>query len=214
LPVAQAATPHAAPATTAAVTAAPIAPGGPRAIAGPPQQRGDHPSVVAEPPPASGAGQPPAVPGRAPEGPRDLLEAAQASWDRLLAAAGKRCGMKVPAALRSVKQIDVSGDVLILRFSHAFGRDLVNQSDNRTQLGAAWSELLGRPVLVRCLLGDEGIPVSREVGGQPAPGQAAAATPVRTDGPAADDPDNSGEDVLLRGARALGAVITRLEDEP
>jgi DNA polymerase-3 subunit gamma/tau len=123
----------------------------------------------------------------------DLRHAAQAQWDRLLNAAGKSPGVKVQAALRSVREIEVVGQALVLRFSHAFARDLVGQGDNRARIEALWEELLGRKVQVRCALVGEAI--------------AAAAAPAPLT--AGARPANE-EELFLQGARDLGAVVTRL----
>jgi DNA polymerase-3 subunit gamma/tau len=94
-----------------------------------------------------------------------LSEQARANWDQLLALAGKRCGMKVQAALRSVRSIEASGQTIVLYFAHAFSRDLVNQGENRAQVSALWQELLGRKVQVRCALpGEYHGPVSAKPG--------------------------------------------------
>ncbi len=57
----------------------------------------------------------------------ELRQAVQANWEPFLGMAGKRCGIPVQAALRSVKEIETVGDAIILRFSHTFSRDLVNR---------------------------------------------------------------------------------------
>jgi len=121
----------------------------------------------------------------------ELRQAIRAQWDRFLAAAGKQCGMKVQAALRSVKEIDVVNSALILRFAHAFSRDLVNQNEHRSAVEALWEELLKTRVAVRCALVGE-------------PVQAAAA-PAPTHARADDD------EAFLAGARDLGAVVKKLD---
>ena len=124
-----------------------------------------------------------------------MLAAAQGSWDRFLLAAGKRCGMKVQAALRSVREIDVAGQMVILRFAHAFHRDLVNQGENRLQVESLWSEMLNRRMAVRCALVGENT-------------QAAGQTPAAS---SASGKSESDEDAFLREARSLGAVVKRLD---
>lgn len=121
----------------------------------------------------------------------DLLRQAQANWDRFLIVAGKRCGMKVQAALRSVREMDVSGQTLVLQFSHTFSRDLVNQGENRALVEAVWQEVLGHVVTVRCTLLGEAPP--------------SAAVPIPGKSTAPED-----EGVLLEDARKRGAVITPL----
>jgi len=118
-----------------------------------------------------------------------LLQLARGTWNQFLLLAGKRCGMKIQAALRSVRGLDVVGQTIVLQFSHAFARDLVNQGENRAQVEALWGELLNRPVQVRGSLVGES--------------QAPAEQPPDTAG--------DGEDPFLRGARELGAVVKRLD---
>ena len=122
----------------------------------------------------------------------DLRQAVQAHWDRFLVAAGKRCGMKVQAALRSVKEIDTVNDAILLRFSHTFSRDLVNQTENRAQVEAVWEELLKSKVQVRCAL------VGEVVAAAVGPAAQAAAKPVNED------------EIFLSDARNLGAIVKKL----
>lgn len=119
----------------------------------------------------------------------DLLRVAQANWDRFLLSAGKRCGMKVQAALRSVREMNLVGQALVLQFSHAFSRDLVNQVENRTLVEDTWQEILGRRVPVRCVLVGEN-PAANE-------SKAPAAAPIHLDE----------DQVLLEDARRRGAVV-------
>lgn len=135
--------------------------------------------------PQMGQSQAPAAPPQD----SDLRKALQAQWDHILAATGKRCGMKVQAALRSVKEIDAVGDVVVLHFSHTFARDLANQAENRLQMEALWTELLQVRLQVRCVL----------VGEPPA-----LASPPPAGRPEGDD------EVLLNEARNLGAVVRKL----
>ena len=122
----------------------------------------------------------------------ELHQAVQASWERFLAAAGKRCGMKVQAALRSVKELDTAGDAIVLHFSHTFARDLVAQAENRAQVEALWEELLNARVQVRCALVGEIV--------------AAPSPPLAHATPAAQSDD----DAFLNDARNLGAVVRKL----
>ncbi|PKO22656.1 MAG: DNA polymerase III subunit gamma/tau [Chloroflexi bacterium HGW-Chloroflexi-1] len=182
-------------ATAAVAVAAPaVGPALPKS----PQARGaDAPAAAPQPVASRPSSQPeparPATQGTPPGEPAaDLLTAAQAGWERFLSAAGKRCGMKVQAALRSVKEIDVVGQAIVLQFAHAFARDLVTEGGNRAQVEALWEELLQRKVQIRCTL----------VGETPAP---SAAPLLRS----AARPENDDE-ALLRGVQELGAVVTRL----
>ncbi len=77
---------------------------------------------IGERPPASKSSSPPVAPALTlPDG--DLLQAVRDNWDRFISVVGKRCGMKVQAALRSVKQLDVAGGTIIMYFSHTFARE-------------------------------------------------------------------------------------------
>jgi DNA polymerase III gamma/tau subunit len=124
--------------------------------------------------------------------PRDV---ARANWDRFLAMAGKRCGMKVQAALRSVREMDGTGGTLVLYFAHTFSRDLVDQMSNRTQVEALWEELLGRRVEVRCAV----------IGENSAP---RASVPSQRTSRAGSEGD---DDVLLHEAQKLGDVVRPLD---
>ena len=105
--------------------------------------------------------------------------------------------MKVQAALRGVKRLDATGGTLIMQFSHTFSRDLVSQEENRVLVESVWQEVLGRKVGVRC-----------SVAGETA---IAATTPTSAAGGAAPDPTAVNDDeVLLRDARKLGAIVKPL----
>jgi DNA polymerase-3 subunit gamma/tau len=119
----------------------------------------------------------------------ELGALAQANWDRVLVLARDRCGMKVQAALRSVREVGVTGQTIVLQFAHAFSRDLVDQMANRVQVETLWEEVLGRRVEVRCILFGESI--------QPPP-------------VASGRQSQGGEDPLLSEAAKLGAVIKPL----
>jgi DNA polymerase-3 subunit gamma/tau len=127
-------------------------------------------------------------------GSTDLGELARANWDHLVALAGKRCGMKVQAGLRSVREVSGSGETIVLRFAHAFSRDLVNQSANRIQVEALWEEILGRRVDVRCGLVGEAIE---------------SHTATSEEGGSRGQPQDEGESLLSEAAK-LGAVIKPL----
>ncbi len=135
-----------------------------------------------------------AADGGPPAGADDLLRRAQSNWDRFLAMAGKRCGVKVQAALRAVRELDVVGQVLVLQFSHAFARDLINQTENRAAVEGVWQEVLGARVPIRCALVGESL------------------TPAENQGPPVPSGSSVDEDqILLEDARRRGAVITPLQ---
>ncbi len=123
----------------------------------------------------------------------DLLRLAQTNWDRFLVSAGKHCGMKVQAALRSVRELDLVGQALVFQFTHAFARDLVNQAENRALVENAWQEILGRRVQVRCVLVGENLAASD------------------SKAPAAAPPPVDEDQVLLEDARRRGAIVKQMK---
>ena len=118
--------------------------------------------------------------------------------------AGKRCGIPVQAALRSVKEIETVGDAIILRFSHTFSRDLVNRPENRSQVEALWEGLLKARVQVRCALVGETVAAPAGAVAAPSPAASQAAPGQRSGLPQNDD------DAFLDDARNLGAVVKKL----
>ena len=128
----------------------------------------------------------------------ELRQAVQANWEPFLGMAGKRCGIPVQAALRSVKEIETAGDAVVLRFSHTFSRDLVNRPEHRSQVEALWEELLKARVQVRCALVGETVAA-------PAPTASNQAAPGQRSGPPQND-----DDAFLDDARSLGAVVKKL----
>jgi hypothetical protein len=121
----------------------------------------------------------------------DLADLARANWDHFLTLAGKQCGMKVQAALRSVRDISAAGQTIVLQFTHTFSRDLVNQVANRQQVEALWEEILRRRVEVRCTVA----------------GEAPATSSVSPTAPASTARAQNDEESLLSEAQRLGAVI-------
>jgi hypothetical protein len=116
---------------------------------------------------------------------------ARANWDHFLVLARKQCGMKVQAALRSVREVGAVGQTIVLQFTHSFARDLVNELANRSQVEALWEEILGRKVEVRCVVVGESI----------------AAPPAATVAPVPTAKSQDDEESLLSDAQKLGAVI-------
>jgi hypothetical protein len=110
--------------------------------------------------------------------------------------AGKRCGMKVQAALRSVQGLDIAGQIIVLRFAHTFSRDLVGSAENRAKVEELWSEVLERKVQVRCgLVGEVSAASSSAQPAKPAPAKEGV----------------NDDEAFLQGARKLGAVVKKLD---
>jgi len=135
----------------------------------------------------------------------ELRQAVQANWEPFLGMAGKRCGIPVQAALRSVKEIETVGDAIILRFSHTFSRDLVNRPEHRSQVEALWEELLKARVQVRCALVGETVAAPAGAVAAPAPTASSQAAPGQRSGLPQND-----DDAFLDDARNLGAVVKKL----
>ncbi len=118
----------------------------------------------------------------------------QANWEKFLVTAGRHGGVKLQAALRAVREMEFAGQTLVMLFSQAFSRDIADQMENRQHIEAAWEEVLGRRVVIRCsMLGEAAAPSGAPTAGSP------TGTPV--------DPDEQ----LLSDARRRGAVVTNLK---
>jgi len=147
-----------------------------------------RPEPKAQPKPQSQPQTQPSATGGVP-----ILELARERWDPFLAQVGKRCGMKVQAALRSVRTLDSNGQTIVLHFSHAFARDMVNQPEYLRQLETLWEEMLGQSVRLRCIVQGEA--------SEPVPPASIPDAPVDED------------EALLREARKMGAVVKPLQTE-
>jgi hypothetical protein len=160
--------------------------------------------------PAAAAG--PQRPVASAPGESELRELVQAGWDKFLVLAGKRCGVKVQAALRGVREIEVQGQAIVFLFqpSQGFSRDVVNQQENRVQVENVLAEQLGRHVQIRCALLGDAPAAAGDSGASAKPGRKSA--PAAS---AAGDAASPGEadEALLDDARKRGAVITPLKNE-
>lgn len=124
----------------------------------------------------------------------DLQARVAASWPQFLALSRQHCGIKIQAALRNVKELEVTGRTVTLHFApaHGFSRDVINEPENKTKVEDAWRQVLGTDVGIRCTL----------FGATQAPEKGAE---KRSESKAAD------EDVLLEEAKRRGAIITPLD---
>jgi DNA polymerase III subunit gamma/tau len=121
----------------------------------------------------------------------ELEDLVRANWDHFLVLARKQCGVKVQAALRSVREVGAVGQTIVLQFTHTFARDLVNELANRSQVEALLEGIVGRKVEVRCVVTGESI----------------AAPPVPPVAPSLAARPQEDEESLLSEAQKLGAVI-------
>jgi hypothetical protein len=104
-------------------------------------------------------------------------------------------GVKLTAALKSVKEIETEGRVLVLRFAatHNFSREMIDEPAHKAAVEAAWRQVLGEDVGIRCSL----------MGA--APGSAAPAARGTS------EPPRAGGDALLEDAKRRGAVVRQLD---
>jgi DNA polymerase III subunit gamma/tau len=151
--------------------------------------RAARPASPAEPRPAAAQSRSSRAPGDDEAG-----GVSQANWEKFLATAGKRGGVKLQAALRAVREMEFTGQTLVMLFSQAFSRDIADQMENRQLIEAAWEEVLGRRIVIRCsMLGEAAAPTS-------------AAAETNSAAPHVD-PDEQ----LLSDARRRGAIVTNLK---
>jgi DNA polymerase-3 subunit gamma/tau len=169
----------------------------PDAMEASPQREQSEPSRRAELPRQNDL----AVPQAAAQAPRgdssgdadELRNRVNANWDRFMAVMKSQGGVKLTAALKSVKEIETEGHVLVLRFAaaHNFSREMIDEPAHKAQVEAAWRQVLGENVGIRCSL----------MGAAP-PTQAAAGK---------QEPSRSGGDALLEDAKRRGAVVRQLD---
>lgn len=124
----------------------------------------------------------------------DLRQRVNANWDRFMAVMKTQGGVKLAAALKSVKEIETEGRVLVLRFAaaHNFSREMIDEPAHKAQVEAAWRQVLGEDVGIRCSLM-----------GAAATGPAAGASKL--------EQPKSGGDALLEDAKRRGAVVRQLD---
>jgi DNA polymerase III subunit gamma/tau len=118
------------------------------------------------------------------------------NWDRILELTRQKMSIRIKAALQTVRQLDVSGGVIVMQFEHDHARVTVDKPEIRPGFEALLAEVLGRQVHVRYNL----------VEGKQAPG---GRQPAR---PPAEQSGNDDE-VLLRDAVNRGAVVKRLDKQ-
>ena len=167
----------ASPAAGAAARQEPAAP----TSAPEPGTRSDAPDAAATAPEAAGAAG-------------DLQTRVDANWDRFMAAARTACGVKIHAALKSVKEVAVVGRTLEFHFapSYGFAREMIEEPRVKAQVENTWRQVLGEAVNIRCTLQSSSAPAGK--GGEKR-----------------DDPGNSGGDALLEDAKRRGAVVRQLD---
>jgi DNA polymerase-3 subunit gamma/tau len=164
-----------------------------------------RPSPGAIPTPAS----PPVREPPSPEPAPFSLEEVGQRWNDLLRIL-RSVNHSLEALMRSGKPISVEGGALLIGFAYPFHRDKVDEEANRRAVEDALTQLLGRPVRVRCVL------LAGSGGKSPArPTPARAPTPQpRTSPPAPPSPSPSppADDGLVQAAvEKLGARVVKRE---
>ena len=79
----------------------------------------------------------------------------RSQWKTFQAQVKAQLGMKVWAALNSVKDIAVSDNAVAFAFgNNAFAQQMLSALENQSKVAAILGEILGRPVQLECQLGD------------------------------------------------------------
>jgi hypothetical protein len=122
----------------------------------------------------------------------ELRQRVNANWDRFMAVVKSQGGVKLSAALKSVKEIETDGRILVLRFAaaHNFSREMIDEPAHKAAVEAAWRQVLGEDVGIRCSL------------------MGSAATPA---GGGKQEQPRAGGDALLEEAKRRGAVVRQLD---
>ncbi|MGQ9466096.1 MAG: DNA polymerase III subunit gamma/tau [Anaerolineae bacterium] len=184
-------------------TAPPSAPPPARAVGRPVAPAG-RPSPVASPPPTPTA--PPVREQPPPEPVAEFsLEEVTQRWNDFLRLL-RSVNHSLEALMRSGKPVSVEGGALLVGFAYPFHRDKVDEEANRRAVEDALTQLLGRPVRVRCVL------LAGSGGKSPArPTPARAPTPQpRTPSsahPAAPSPPVPDDGLVQAAVEKLGARV-------
>ena len=165
-----------------------------------------RPSPGATPPPAS-------PPVREPPPPEPVaefsLEEVTQRWNDLLRIL-RSVNHSLEALMRSGKPISVEGGALLIGFPYSFHRDKVDEEANRRAVEDALTQLLGRPVRVRCVLlaGSGGRSSSRPAAARPPTPQPRTSPPA----PPSPPPSPPADDGLVQAAvEKLGARVAKRE---
>jgi DNA polymerase-3 subunit gamma/tau len=188
-------------------TAPPPAPSPARAVGRPAAPSG-RPSPVASPTPT-----PASPPVREPSPPEPIaefsLEEVTQRWNDLLRIL-RSVNHSLEALMRSGKPIGVERGALLIGFAYPFHRDKVDEEANRRAVEDALTQLLGRPVRVRCVLlaGSSGRSPSRPVTARASPSQPRTPPPA----PPSPPPSPPADDGLVQAAvEKLGARVAKRE---
>jgi DNA polymerase-3 subunit gamma/tau len=138
-----------APAPALVVAAAPVTSPTPAPTAPPPTKQNT----------AQANGKQPAMPVEATEPPpldHTAIKKLRDQWKQLQAQIKVDLGVKVWAALNSVRDIAVSERSVAFAFgNNAFAQQMMNQPENHSRIVTLLSDFLGRPVQLECQLGEQ-----------------------------------------------------------
>jgi hypothetical protein len=125
---------------------------------------GVSPQVVAAvaPNPASkkpAVATPTSAPAPAPEPPpldSRALQQLRTRWNEFKGIVRQQCGLKVQAAVNSVRDIAVGAGAVAFAFGeNHFARDMIARPENLEQVTTILGQILGRPVTLECQLGEQ-----------------------------------------------------------
>jgi DNA polymerase-3 subunit gamma/tau len=87
---------------------------------------------------------------------RAAVERLRARWREFLAVVRQRCGIRVEAAFKSVRDVAVAEQTVALAFgNNEFTYQMIAQPETRTQVATILSEFFGRPIQVECQMGEQ-----------------------------------------------------------
>ncbi|RIK37939.1 MAG: DNA polymerase III subunit gamma/tau [Chloroflexi bacterium] len=128
------------PDATGAPTVPPALSGAARALAKPAESQPATPEQSGEPPPLD----------------TETLHRLRARLNEFKAIVRQRCGIKVQAALNSVRDIAVGGGSVAFAFGeNHFARDMVARPETQEEVATILGQILGRPVKLECQLGEK-----------------------------------------------------------
>ncbi len=146
-----------APAVQATASAAPVVkppPAQPQARSVPsatPAPTAEAPSSTEKPAPTQDAGQ-----GSVPVVDQAAVAHLQQRWTEFLNAVRAKLGIKTQAALRSVRDMAVADQTVILAFgNNTFAKDMISESKSRDEVARVMGEFLGHQVKLECQMGDQ-----------------------------------------------------------
>lgn len=125
----------------------------------------------------------------------ELRQRVHSNWDRFMVVVKAQAGgVRIAAALKNVKEVEAEGRTLVLRFAsaHDFSREMIDTPAHKAAVEAAWRQVLGEDVGIRCSLMGSGATATAASGGK-------------------QEQPRAGGDALLEDAKRRGAVVRQLD---